>query len=162
MIIMGSRVQTRLLNSFRESRFCEECFISSFEKFWVLWRAESPATNSPRAETRQNTLWNLLNGYESESCAFIFKVNDDFWWKWISIFDIFDSYLSDWSRFHNIIQKEKLWNLTRIRFWDELAKSHGFRLVENTVNERYKIFDLSVIKTQFAALSGLGFRLPVK
>ena len=115
---------------------------------------------------RQNTYWNVLNGYGLGRCAFNFKIYDDFWWKWKSIFDVSDSYLSDWSRFHNIIRKknfEVLTNFTQTRFWDELAKLQ-FQLIQNTVNDLHKIFWLVghlVIKTQFAAHSGLGFELPV-
>ena len=118
--------------------------------------------------TRQHTSWNVLNSYGSGRCAFNFKINDDFWSKWKSLFDIYDTYLTDDPDFITLYRKENfeiLTNFTRTQFWEELAKSQ-FQLVQNTVNELYKIFWLVghlVIKAQFAARSGLGcFELPTK
>ena len=107
--------------------------------------------------TRQNTSWDVLNSYGSGRCAFNFKINDDFWWKWKSILDISDIYLSDWSRFHNT-QKEKLWNFDQfypIAILRRTRKIAQFQLVQNTVNELCKIFWLVghlVIKTVCCSL----------
>ena len=83
-------------------------------------------------------------------------------------FDTSDGLLSNWSRFHTIISKEKLWNFDQFQtFSDQLAKlrnfvnSQLFRLIRNpSLNDTYLALVCFSVQKCLAGWGGGGGNVP--